>query len=137
MISTIKKIILVTVIILILISGGKNLALAEQGYVLLEPEIIEGAGTAPVTFIQYAKGIFVTILTLAIILAILMIVIGGLEYMFSAVPGSKSEGKDTIKAALFGLLIALAAWLILFTINPDILEENTGLFDNLTTQTSP
>lgn len=130
MIPNIKKIIIFTVIILVLISGGE-LVLAEQGYVLLEPSVIKDQGTIPVSFVDYAKGIFVTILTLAIILAILMIVIGGLEYMFSAVPGSKTEGKETIKAALFGLLIALGAWLILFTINPKILEENTGLFSDL------
>lgn len=62
--------------------------------------------------------------TLGIIalLAFLMIVLGGIEYMTSELISSKQAGKDKILNAIWGILIALGAWLILNTINPKLLE---------------
>lgn len=55
------------------------------------------------------------------ILAMIMITLGGLEYMTSELPGNKESGKNKITQAVLGLLLALGAWLILWTINPDLL----------------
>lgn len=63
-------------------------------------------------------------ITLGIIalLAFLMIVIGGIQYMTAELISSKQEGKDRILNSIWGLLLALSAWLILNTINPKLLE---------------
>lgn len=61
-------------------------------------------------------------LALAAALAVIMIVWGGVEYMLSESVFSKDDGKKKIKDALTGLLLALVSWLILFTINPEILN---------------
>ena len=58
------------------------------------------------------------------VLAVIMIVVGGIEYMTSELPGNKGHGKETIMNAIFGLLLALGSWLILFTINPDLLKTD-------------
>jgi len=58
------------------------------------------------------------------VLAVIMIVVGGIEYMTSELPGNKGHGKETIMNAIFGLLLALGSWLILFTINPDLLRSD-------------
>ena len=58
------------------------------------------------------------------VLAVIMIVVGGIEYMTSELPGNKGHGKETIINAIFGLLLALGSWLILFTINPDVLRSD-------------
>jgi hypothetical protein len=58
------------------------------------------------------------------VLAVVMIVMGGIEYMGSELISSKEEGKSKIQNALFGLLIALCAWALLNTINPDLLKSN-------------
>jgi hypothetical protein len=63
------------------------------------------------------------------ILAFVMIVIGGIEYMTSELPGNKSDGKDRITNAIFGLLLALGAWAILNTINPDLLKSDISTPD--------
>jgi len=61
-------------------------------------------------------------LALAAALAVIMIVWGGVEYMLSESFISKGDGKKKIMDALTGLLLALVSWLILFTINPEILN---------------
>src|SRR5208337_1669799 len=59
------------------------------------------------------------------VLAFGAIVFGGILYAASAGnPGKQSEGREWIKSALFGLLLLAGAYLILFTINPDIVSLN-------------
>ncbi len=58
------------------------------------------------------------------VLAVIMIVMGGIEYMTSELVSSKGEGKSKITHAIFGLLLALGAYLILNTINPQLLKTD-------------
>lgn len=90
-------------------------------YTLLEPSVIEDARDAK-HFETYARAMFSTTLLVAVILAILMFTWGGFEYIAGNIPGSKTDGKQKIWAAIFGLLIALVSWLILNTINPDLVN---------------
>jgi hypothetical protein len=55
-------------------------------------------------------------------LAVLMIIIGGIQYVSSDAWSKKTDGKDRIVAALFGLLIALGSYALLKTINPALLK---------------
>ncbi|KKQ33857.1 MAG: hypothetical protein US45_C0004G0018 [Candidatus Nomurabacteria bacterium GW2011_GWA1_37_20] len=61
---------------------------------------------------------------LCAVLSVVMIVIGGLEYMTSELISSKEAGKEKVTGALLGLLIALGAYALLFTINPDLLKSD-------------
>ena len=61
-------------------------------------------------------------LALAAALAVMMIIWGGVEYMLSDSLFNKDAGKKKIWDAIWGLLLALVSWLILATINPDILN---------------
>lgn len=72
----------------------------------------------------YAKGIFALLIGVASVLAVIMIVIGGVQYMSTDAISGKSEGKEKITQALYGLLLAMACWLILYTINPNLLNFN-------------
>lgn len=57
------------------------------------------------------------------IAALLMITIGGFMYLTSAGNTSKMDSaKGVITDALIGLIIALAAYLILYVINPDLVK---------------
>jgi hypothetical protein len=51
-----------------------------------------------------------------------MIVWGGLEIMLSESVFNKEAGKKKINEALLGLGLALVSWLILYIINPEILN---------------
>jgi hypothetical protein len=97
-------------------------AQANSTYTLLEPSIVGGqtsvdAGTYLSTLYTYAIGV-------AGVLAVIMFAIGGIHYMF---PGKESKGKEFMTNAVFGIILALAAYLILNTINPDILKSNISL----------
>jgi len=84
---------------------------------LLEPSIAGGeANPSPGS---YFKNLYEIGVGLAGVLAVLFIVIGGLEYIASAAnPSAKESAKKRIWAAIGGLLLALASYLILQTINP-------------------
>ncbi len=74
-------------------------------------------------YVVYLKGLFQLIIALSSIAAVIMITVGGFQYMLSASELGKTDGMDRIKNSLIGLAIALSSYLILYTINPDL----TGL----------
>lgn len=71
---------------------------------------------------QFLSQAFQFGLAIAAALAVIMIVYGGVEIMLSESMGGKSDGKKKIQDALTGLGLALVSWLILYTINPAILN---------------
>ena len=72
-------------------------------------------------------GIFNLIIAIAGGLAVLKIIYGGIQYMSTDAFGAKNEAKDTIKNAIWGLLLAISAWLILYTVNPNLVEINLDI----------
>ncbi len=58
------------------------------------------------------------------VLSVVMIVTGGIEYMTSELSHTKEAGKERITHAILGLLIALGAYALLFTVNPDLLKSD-------------
>ena len=67
------------------------------------------------------------VIGLSAVMAVVMIVIGGIEYMTSELPGNKESGKERIKNGILGLLIALGAYALLNTINPDLLNSDVTI----------
>ena len=82
---------------------------------------VEGTNISSLdTYFKYVYQIGLGIVGIA---ALTMIVIGGAMYMTSAGNASqKSEAKDRITSAVLGLILALSAYLILYTINPDLVK---------------
>ncbi len=70
----------------------------------------------------YLPGMFKLLIGIAGVLAVIEIVIGGIEYMSTDSISGKSDGKERIKRALLGLLLAILAWFILKTINPNLVS---------------
>ncbi len=61
------------------------------------------------------------------VLSVLMIVVGGIEYMSTVSMGEKEGAKSRIMHALYGLLLALCSYLILKTINPRLVDGGVAL----------
>ena len=117
-----------------------NKILAQTDYELLAPlpGYVEDITTAG----PYIEGIFTLIIAVAVGLAVLMIIFGGIKYMSTDAIGGKSDAKSTIQNALWGLLLAISAWLILNTINPDLVNFNLNpepiiIEDTADTNTQP
>jgi hypothetical protein len=107
----------------------ENVFAQRRGYQLLAPiPTVEQPldGTA-ISFPAYLKGLIVAIVGLSIIFAVIMIVIGGIEYVTAIVPSAKSEGKKKIIGAISGLLIAIFSYLLLITINPELVRVGLDL----------
>ena len=57
------------------------------------------------------------------VLAFGAVVYGGIKYTFAAGnPSGQSEGKEWVKGALLGLVLLGGAYLVLLTINPQLVE---------------
>lgn len=70
---------------------------------------------------DYLVKVFGFGIAIAGVLAVLMIVIAGIEYIGGAAnPSAKGDAKNRIRNALFGLIIAFAAFILLKAINPDL-----------------
>jgi len=63
----------------------------------------------------------------AVALSVLVIIYGAVLYMTTDAFSQKSEGKEKIVSALGGLILALISWLILETINPDLVRIDFGV----------
>ncbi len=95
----------------------------DLGYVPLAPlpGIGNGQGGVSATGVNlgaYLGTMFKFGVGLCALLAVLMIVIGGFEYVMTENIASKEDAKSRITNALVGLLIALVSVTLLYTINP-------------------
>jgi hypothetical protein len=84
-------------------------------------------GGCQTTLSQYLPAAFNLIIGLCAVLAFLVLTYGGVLYMTSDAISGKSSGKEYITNALWGLGLAIASWVILYTINPAILHFNLQL----------
>jgi|GEM_PF-2054283 hypothetical protein len=70
-------------------------------------------------------------LALAVVLAVFMITVGGFEYMLSSSVTDKKSAQEKIWNAVLGLLLALCSYLIIYTIDPNLIVSNLSSFSNL------
>jgi hypothetical protein len=73
------------------------------------------------TYLNLGITLFIGLCAVA---AVVMITIAGIEYSTAELVSNKAAAKDKIQNALLGLLLALCSWLILNTINPDLLRTD-------------
>lgn len=103
------------------IAGHQAEDQSKNTYNLLAP--IGKLTTAPTNIGDYFNTIFLIAIGLCGALAVIMIVIGGIQYMGDESIFGKTKGKEQITSAILGLLIALGAYALLNTINPDLLGK--------------
>ncbi len=94
------------------------------GYVPLEPipGVTSSDLTSPQGFSSLINAIFKILITGGALLAVLSLTIGGVQYMTSSSVGNKTQGLDRAKAAIYGMILIAAIYLILNTINPQLLN---------------
>lgn len=97
----------------------------------------KGGLTDANNFAEYVVGIMPFIFGLAVVIAVVQLVIGGMQYALSEGLTSKEDAKDRIWSAIGGLFLALLSWLILNTINPDFVNPKALNIPPLTTTSTP
>lgn len=83
----------------------------------------------------YINAIFETCLSLGAIAAVVRITYAGWLYMGNDIWGNKQKAKEIISDSVIGLLLLLSIYLILYEIDPNILNLN-AIFNSFTTSTS-
>ena len=76
---------------------------------------------------QYLETYFEIGISIAAALAVVMIIVGGIQYLSSDAMSGKEEGKSKITSAIWGLLLALISFLILNTINPQLVTTTLDI----------
>ena len=76
---------------------------------------------------EYIQGLFRLLIGVAGALAVVMIIVGGIQYMSTDAFSGKSSAKDTIQNALWGLALAAGAWIILASIDKSLVEFNLNI----------
>lgn len=86
------------------------------------PQLVERSGNASVG--SFLGELVPLIIGIAGALAVIRIIIGGVQYMTTDSWGGKGSAKETIKGAVVGLILAMSAYTILYTINPKLVDIN-------------
>jgi hypothetical protein len=73
-------------------------------------------------FGKYLNIIIKLIMGISAVLAMVMITMGGIQYITSDLVSNKEAGRETITHAILGLVMMLGAFLILNTVNPKLLN---------------
>ena len=110
-------------------------------YTLLQPLGSNGATTTSINIQSgglstYLQQIFQYVLVTVTVIAIFMLMYGGMEYLTTDIVNRKSAGKETILRALSGIIFIFCVWFILNIINPDLtktaIDLGVGVKDNAT-----
>ncbi len=84
-----------------------------------------------VTFVRYINLMFKLAIALSGVFAVFVIVMGGFQYLSTDSIYGKSEGKEKIWRAIEGLIMVLASYLILYTINPKYVQLDPNVITPL------
>ncbi|MDO8593768.1 MAG: pilin [bacterium] len=109
-----------------------------QGFVPLAPipGLTQGITADQTGLANFFNNLYKFAIGLAAALAVIMIIWGGLEYATQDSISKKSDGKERIYNAIFGLILVLAPALVFAIINPSILNLSINL-PKLDTATTP
>jgi D-alanyl-D-alanine carboxypeptidase len=100
-------------------------------YILLEP-ITGKAGTqsviiGPDGLSNYLNSTYSFVLILIAITAVFYLIYGGMVYLTTDIANKQKQGKEIIVRVITGLVFVFSVWVILNSINPNILKNNLTL----------
>ncbi len=82
-----------------------------------------GAGVITVTDLgDYIEKAYQFLLGVSVTIAIVLLMIGGLRYILAAQTGETAKAKGMIQNAVIGLVLLMGAYVILFTVNPQLVK---------------
>ena len=100
-----------------------------EGFVPLAgiPGLTQGVDTTSAGLPAFFNNLYKFAIGIAAALAVIMIIWGGLEYSTQDSISKKSDGKQRIYNAIFGLVLVLSPVLVFSIINPNILNLSINL----------
>jgi hypothetical protein len=107
-----------------------------QGFVALAPipGLTEGVTADSASLATFFNNLYKYLIGIAAVLAVIEIILGGLEISTKDSVSKQSDGRERITQAIFGLILVLSPVLVFSIINPSILNLSLNLPPiNLTT----
>lgn len=100
-----------------------------ETYKLLAPLPVFGSifNASGKSFGDYLSIMFTFFVSFAGVLAVVMLIFGGIQYMSTDAVTGKEEGLGKMQQAIWGLLIVLASYVILNTVNPNLVKFNFAI----------
>ncbi len=127
----IKKASAILALSIVMFLSGVDVLRAEERSVDYTPLVslpgTNKAGTSTTDLNSYIPGVYKLSIGVAGVLAVLMIVFGGVEYITSESLGGKKDGKERINNAIIGLILVIGSYAILSTISPSLLSFNLNV----------
>jgi len=82
-------------------------------------KVIEKDGVLHINFLgEYVAAVYLYLLQIGIVIAIVLVMIGGLQWALSAGGGDLKSAKNRIRNAVTGLVLLMSVYMILFIVNP-------------------
>lgn len=97
------------------------------------PQLTNNAGNADINTLVPA--LVKLAISVAAALAVIMMILGGIEYMSTDIWTKKNDAKGRITNALVGFLLAISAYTILYTVNPKLVDIDFSIL-NVATSTA-
>lgn len=116
------RIILFLLIVFFFVFCLTGFGFAQQPLEIEYPEVMGETPTPGLSFPEYIRYIFLLSLTVGGFIAFGVIIFGGFRFLTSANrPAVVADAKDQISAGILGLFVLFCSWLILYTLNPQLL----------------
>ena len=80
---------------------------------------------------EYINGLYKFLLSIGGIFAVLMVMIGGIQYVISRGGGEATEAKKRIGNAITGLVLLFCVFIILYTVNPGMISFDALRIQNI------
>ncbi len=75
-----------------------------------------------IDFAEYVDLVYRLLLGFALVVTIVLMMIGGIRYVIGATSGDVTKAKDMIKKSIEGFVLLIFAYVILFTVNPQLIK---------------
>lgn len=86
------------------------------------PNATGGSTTTVENFGDYISVVYTFLLGFAMTVAVVFVMVGGVRYVIGASTGEIGKAKDMIMKAIVGFVLLLFAYVILYTVNPNLLK---------------
>jgi hypothetical protein len=87
---------------------------------------LEGGAASKITATTYIENFFTVFMAVIVAMALFKVVSGGIKLMFAGDnPSMKGEGRKDIEGALYGLILALLTYTILYKVNPRLIPGSS------------
>jgi len=137
MLSTKYKKIFTVLLSIIILSSAIHVFAANPSYTALEPKAFPGMPDAAAgSLTLYLGFVFDFGIAIAVTLAFIMLIYGGIMKMTTDSWQGQDTAKTIIENAISGLGLALISWVLLNTINPNLVNFKDNIFLNPNTKIS-